>query len=71
MPANFMLNKIGNEYAAVLGDLYNEAPKAVLAAICVSFASSGGDRLDEAAAAILAEWNTLHRAGIVPQKPPQ
>jgi hypothetical protein len=33
--ANFG-SKQGNDYAALLGDIYNEIPKAVLAAIAVS-----------------------------------
>lgn len=68
--ARFNGVKLGNEYAAELGKLYNDAPKAVLAAIAVSFGTCGGDRLDEARAVVLKEWQALYLAGIVPQKPP-
>ena len=71
MTARFNGVKLGNGYAAELGDLYNIAPKAVLAAIAVSFGTSGGDRLHEARDVVLAEWIALHRAGIVPQMPPK
>lgn len=62
--------KIGNDYARCLDRLYADMPKAVLAAVAVSFASHGGDDLAGAKAAILAEWKVLHANGIVPQKPP-
>jgi len=64
-------NKLGNEYQQAISEIYDRTPKAVLAAIAVSYASCGGDNLDEAQAAILAEWNALHWNGIVPQKPPK
>lgn len=69
-PARFHGGKVGNAYAAELGDLYNAAPKAVLAAIAVSFATMGGDEIEQARARVLAEWLTLYRNGIVTQKPP-
>lgn len=60
-----------NEYAGVLsGKLYEQTPKAVFAAMAVSLASCGGDRLDEAERALMHEWWCLFNAGIVPQKPP-
>lgn len=68
--ARFNGYKLGNAYARELGDAYNAMPKAVLAAIAVSLASCGGDRLDEARQAVIDEWWALHNAGIVPQKPP-
>lgn len=68
-PARFAGVKLGNEYAAELGALYQAAPKAVLAAIAVSFATTGGDYIERAHAAVLREWWALYRAGIVPQKP--
>ena len=68
--AVFAGNKIGNEYAAALGDLFNAAPKTVLAAIAVSFATSGGDHMEVAREAIRAEWNALFVAGVVRQAPP-
>lgn len=71
--------KMTNEYADVLGyDLYAKMPKAVLAAIAVSFASlqvegQGGESLDRDAirAAMIEEWTILHSNGIIPQKPPK
>lgn len=62
-------NKIHNEYAAELGPLFEDMPKAVLAAIAVSMASGGGSDMDAARAQIADEWRILHRNGIVPQKP--
>lgn len=64
------LNKLYNEYASAIGaELYDAAPKAVLAAIAVSALTGGGARLTEAPALILAEWRVLHQNGIVPQRP--
>ena len=63
------LNNLSNEYAALLGALFDEMPKAVIAALAVSFISSGGDHLDKVALQCAAEWDTLYRQGIVPQKP--
>ena len=58
-----------NEYAALIGlDLYERTPKAVLAAIAVSYTiNSEGDAREY----VLSEWATLHHAGIVPQAPPK
>lgn len=67
--ARFNGHKIGNGYAEQLGDVYNVAPKAVLAAIAVSFASSGGDELEAARERVLREWWILHENGIVKQRP--
>jgi hypothetical protein len=62
--------KLWNEYLGVLTNgFYQNTPKAVFAAIAVSLATSGGDRLEEAQAEILKEWKTLFEAGIVPQDP--
>lgn len=68
--AVFPGGKLSNVYAVELQDVYNAAPKAVLGAIAVSFATQGGDLLDEARARVLEEWWILHNAGIVPQRPP-
>lgn len=62
--------KQSNEYAKTLGKWYDKIPKAVLAAVAVSFATQGGDNLEQALVAVMTEWNTLHLNGIVPQKPP-
>ena len=63
-----MTLKHTNEYQMELSQ-FDRIPKSVLAAIAVSFASCGGDNLDEAEAVILDEWRALYAAGIVPQKP--
>lgn len=60
-----------NEYADTLGDLFHRAPKAVHAAVAVSMLTAGGDYLAEARERFIEEWQTLHEAGIVPQKPPR
>ena len=51
-------NKKSNEYADELLGIYDEIPKAVLAAIAVSFATCGGDHLDHAKNYIADEWRT-------------
>jgi hypothetical protein len=69
--------KLRNEYLDSLGGYYSETPKAVLAALVVSFAARlGTGSLDDISPAaivpvVLAEWRTLHAAGIVPQSPPK
>jgi hypothetical protein len=66
MPAN----KLTNEYADALPyALYTDCPKAVFAAIAVSYATTGGDHMEAAEANVLREWWTLYENGIVPQKP--
>ena len=67
--ARFNGHKLGNEYAAMLGDLYNAMPKAVLGAIVASYASTGGDWPENVERNVLTEWWALYNAGIVPQKP--
>ena len=62
-------NKISNDYAAEIAH-YERMPKAVLAAIAVSFTSCGGDNMDGVTDRLIDEWWALHQAGIVPQKPP-
>ncbi len=63
------LKSLTNEYQSELGKLFDEMPKAVLAAVAVSFATQGGDRLSEAQVLIAKEWGVLNQNGIVPQKP--
>ena len=58
-----------NEYAEYLGRLYTRTPKAVFAALAVSFAMRSG--LVGTASECLDEWRVLHENGIVPQKPPK
>lgn len=65
------LKNNSNEYVnAVSRDLFELCPKTVWAAIAISLATTGGDRLDEAEQAIVNEWQALFQAGIIPQKPP-
>lgn len=64
------VNARTNEYAEYLGPLFDDCPKSVLAAIAVSFITTGGDWPQLAQAGIVREWRILHQAGIVPQKPP-
>ena len=63
--------KVMNGYAEQIHEIYAAVPKAVLAAIAVSFATSGGDRIEYATDLVLREWRILHENGIVPQKPPR
>jgi hypothetical protein len=58
-----------NEYELSLNrDMYHSTPKAVFAAIAMSFAARDGG-LEEAQSAIISEWVTLFEQGIVPQDP--
>lgn len=61
--------KLSNEYVVELGAVFEECPKAVLAAIAVSSLTSGGDCLDEARQRLANEWGVLYSQGIVPQPP--
>lgn len=63
------INNRSNEYMEAL-KFFDAVPKSVLAAIAVSYASSGGDYLDFASDNIAREWTLLHEQGIVPQRPP-
>lgn len=61
--------KITNEYSSVLGPVYERMPKAVLAAIVVSFAARISGGLDAVPTAVMDEWQVLFENGIVPQRP--
>ena len=65
-------NKKSNEFVDLcLPDhIYAYTPKAVIGAVLVSFLSCGGDNPEGVAEKMIEEWHILHRAGIVPQKPP-
>jgi hypothetical protein len=63
-------NKSNDYVGAMGGDVFAAAPKTVLAAVAVSLATLGGDRLSDARELILREWHTLHQNGIVPQPVP-
>lgn len=62
--------KKSNEYQQVLSpEFFDKCPKAVFAALAVSFGTNGGDYLEEAEQRLLDEWQILYDHGIVPQKP--
>lgn len=61
--------KTTNEYAQELYGIYDDIPKAVLAAIAVSFASCGGSDMEGVKHRIADEWCILHQNGVVPQAP--
>lgn len=67
------MNAKKNEYAALLGELLDDAPKAVIAAVAVSLIiiASGEENMDASyiQKEFLREWNALHNNGIVPQFP--
>jgi hypothetical protein len=65
------INKKSNEYAEVISEIYDRIPKAVLAAIAVSFSLilNEGQDFDQVQDTILTEWRILNVNGIVPQKP--
>lgn len=65
-----MRNKL-NDYAMAAGpDVFEAAPKAVWAALAISFGTTGGDHIDNARKLILDEWQVLIDNGIVEQKIP-
>jgi len=60
--------KKDNEYARFVCHI--DASKTVWMALAVAFAQQAtGASLETIDAAIMAEWETLHANGIVPQKP--
>lgn len=63
--------KKGNVYAKMLGESYNDMPKAVIAGIMVSLAYRLTGNEDPVAAVEMCrdEWRVLHNAGIIPQEP--
>ncbi len=61
------VNYKSNPYADALGPVFEKCPKAVLAAIAVSFATDGGQHLEQAQGRILREWEALFIAQVVPQ----
>lgn len=60
-----------NEYQKILTqEFYEKCPKAVLAAIAVSFVlNHQGSDQDVVEETILNEWHILHKNGTLPQKP--
>jgi hypothetical protein len=65
--------KIGNEYVAQFGKLYEQTPKAVFAAVALSLAFIKVEErgFDLAVQEFLNEWRALYENGLVPQKPPK
>jgi hypothetical protein len=63
------MGNLSNEYADSLGDLFDDCPKSVLAAIAVSALTCGGDFLDESAKRLADEWLVLYQQGVVSQRP--
>lgn len=64
--------KLHNDYARLLGRSYADMPKAVLAAVAVSYATRCLELTLEpepVTQAIRDEWAALHENGIVPQRP--
>lgn len=68
-----MSGKSSNQYAETLtAAFYEKCPKAVLAAIAVSYASRQTEEdFSKVEREIAKEWEILYKAGIVPQKPPK
>jgi len=64
-----MPREIENEYQkSISRELFERTPKAVFAALAISYyLNTGSENLD---AALLDEWKILHEQGIIPQKPP-
>jgi hypothetical protein len=66
-----------NDYLPVVQSIFERTPKAVFAAIAVSFANrlDGEDALqrdggtEDLLRAVMEEWDMLHQAGIIPQRP--
>ncbi len=64
--------KTENEYQSLIDQsFYEKCPKAVFAAIAVSYAVNRGIPLEEVTSELLNEWKTLNGNNIVPQKAPK
>lgn len=63
------LKNTTNEYAGLVEDIFDKTPKAVFAAIAVSYATCGGDVPEKALPNIVHEWQLLFDNGIVTQDP--
>lgn len=62
--------KTENEYQKMIDPaLYADTPKAVFAALVVSYLNRLGVEFSDVDAAIREEWQALYDAEIVPQKP--
>ncbi len=60
-----------NDYQKLIDSkFYERCPKAVFAAIAVSYAVNHGiTKMEDITGELLNEWKTLNENGIVPQKP--
>jgi len=61
-----------NQYTDILSDdFFRKCPKAVFAAIAISWAHLQGTDLEteNIEGTLIGEWNALYHNGIVPQKP--
>lgn len=64
------LNKQSNEYVDEMNEYYDMVPKAVFAAIALSFALNlAEDNFTAAKQLIINEWKALYDNHIVPQSP--
>lgn len=62
--------KLTNAYSQSVNEaLYSSVPRAVFAALAVSFGTNGGDHLDQTNKILSDEWQILFDQGIVAQKP--
>lgn len=67
-----LANKPNQYQQAIAPALFDTCPKAVFAAIAVSFlALQSGDSFEFINGELLREWEVLHKQGIVPQAPPK
>jgi len=71
MPRPNGIFKKNNDYQkAISNKLYADTPKSVFAALAVSvLVNMCGKSFEEIDSAIIQEWDTLFKQGIVPQKP--
>lgn len=65
--------KLENSYQQEINSsFYEKCPKAVFAALAVSYMVNHGIvSFEEVTGEMLSEWNNLYEQGIVPQKPPK
>ena len=65
--------KTENNYQKQIdSSFYEKCPKAVFAALAVSYMVNHGiTSFEEVTGEMISEWNNLYNQGIVPQKPPK
>ena len=73
MPRPMGIFKTENDYQKLIdSSLYQKTPKAVFAAIVVSlFLNHQNVNAEKVNEIFIAEWETLHKQGLIPQKPPK